>query len=90
MNKSFDEKFSLQTNQCSPYDVTSICSCNVELVSEPTDAILHQQSRFWIILDGKAEINIQGRIYDVGEKLSCFYFAISIHKNNKSRETISV
>lgn len=65
MSKSFDEKFLLQTNQCSPYDVTSICSCDVELASEPTDAILHQQSRFWIILDGKAEINIQGRIYDV-------------------------
>lgn len=65
MNKIKNENLFVQSKNCSHYDVSSICACNCELIKEHTDAILHQQSRFLIVLEGKAKMNIQGRVYDL-------------------------
>lgn len=65
MNNHVHENLFVQSKDCSHYDVTSICSCNCEVIQGPTDAILHQQSRFLIILDGKAKMNIQGTVYEI-------------------------
>lgn len=65
MNNNFNNNFCLQTYTCSNYDTLSICSCDREVVVKPTQALLHQQSRFLIISEGNAKIKIQGRIYNI-------------------------
>ena len=67
MKRNEDDNLTLQTNQCSSYDITSICSCDRELITSPTKPILHQQSRFLVIHQGKAKINIQGLSYELAQ-----------------------
>ena len=65
MSKSKTSHMILQSAICSNYDITSICSCNREVVTSPTSALLHQQSRFFIICEGVGKIKIQGSVYDL-------------------------
>ena len=65
MPKEKDNKITVQSSICSDYDVTSICSCDREVVSQPTSTLLHQQSRFFLIKEGKGKIKIQGSLYEL-------------------------
>ncbi len=61
------DKVFVQTHRCSSYDVTSIVTCDREVISGETDPILHRQARFIIVCEGSGQINIQGRIYNIKE-----------------------
>lgn len=59
------DKVFVQTHRCSSYDVSSIATCNREVISGVTNPILHRQARFLIVCEGNGQINIQGRIYNI-------------------------
>ena len=63
MQSKREENIALQPEICSNYDAASICSCDRELISCPTSALLHQQSRFFLVSEGRGEIKIQGSLY---------------------------
>ena len=61
------DKVFVQTHRCSSYDVTSIVTCDREVIGGETDPILHRQARFIIVCEGSGQINIQGRTYNIKE-----------------------
>ena len=59
-NKELQE---IQEQYCSSYDKRKLCSYDVEYIDSPTKPIIHQSSRFWLFLSGKATIVINGYEY---------------------------
>lgn len=61
-NKDLQE---IQEQFCSCYDKRKLCSYDVEFIDNATKPLIHQQSRFWFFLSGKALLTINGKQYPV-------------------------
>ena len=61
-NKELQE---IQEQFCSCYDKRKLCSYDVEFIDSDTKPLIHQQSRFWFFLSGKALLTINGTQYPV-------------------------
>ncbi|MBR5754263.1 MAG: AraC family transcriptional regulator, partial [Erysipelotrichaceae bacterium] len=55
----------IQEQYCSSYDKRKICSYDVEYIEGDTRPLIHQSSRFWFFLQGKATLIINGRSYPI-------------------------
>ncbi len=55
----------IQSQYCSEYDHSSICSLNVEIIEEPTKPLIHQMSRFLFISKGQGYLRLQGKEYEL-------------------------
>ena len=55
----------IQEQYCSSYDKRKICSYDVEYIEGATKPLIHQSSRFWFFLQGKATLVINGRSYPI-------------------------
>ena len=61
-NKDLQE---IQEQYCSCYDKRKLCSYDVEFIESATKPLIHQQSRFWFFLSGKALLTINGKQYPI-------------------------
>ncbi len=61
-NKDLQE---IQEQFCSCYDKRKLCSYDVEFIDNATKPLIHQQSRFWFFLSGKALLTINGKQYPI-------------------------
>ncbi|MBQ2582471.1 MAG: AraC family transcriptional regulator, partial [Erysipelotrichaceae bacterium] len=61
-NKDLQE---IQEQFCSCYDKRKLCSYDVEFIDNATKPLIHQQSRFWLFLSGKALLTINGKQYPI-------------------------
>ncbi len=55
----------IQEQYCSSYNKRKLCSYDVEYIDSPTKPLIHQSSRFWFFLSGKATMVINGYQYPV-------------------------
>lgn len=61
-NKELQE---IQEQYCSSYDKRKLCSYDVEFIDSDTKPLIHQASRFWFFMKGKATLTINGRQYSI-------------------------
>ena len=61
-NKDLQE---IQEQFCSCYDKRKLCSYDVEFIDNATKPLIHQQSRFWFFLSGKAMLTVNGKQYPI-------------------------
>lgn len=66
-NRKHEEYIAVQSTNCQTFDETSICAIDIEFIDKPTKALLHQQSRFLYILEGKGKILIQGNVFNLNK-----------------------
>ena len=70
-NKELQE---IQEQYCSSYDKRKLCSYDVEFIDSDTKPLIHQASRFWFFMKGKAlqfttkqQLDIKGTVLFCGE-----------------------
>ena len=55
----------LQNTYCSNYDYGKLCNVTVEVIDSPTTPLIHQTSRFWLIMNGRGIVKLQDREYEL-------------------------
>ncbi|MCB7320680.1 helix-turn-helix domain-containing protein [Lacrimispora sp. 210928-DFI.3.58] len=54
-----------QSSYCSMQDENKICSFDIEVLTGPTEPLLHSMSRFWLINSGEGTLRLNNRSYHI-------------------------
>lgn len=67
-----------QTEACSDFDISRLCSVDTDVISGATKPLIHQAARFLLIQKGKALLKIQERNYEIRAQCAVAVFPYEI------------